>query len=77
MENMSPWIVIYSGSLLEADLLRCLLDSKGIESSLQNEIMGSLAAPYIAPGGAGAVKVAVRPNDVTRARLVVQDFTAD
>jgi hypothetical protein len=68
------WVIVYSGSIVDADLLRCLLDREGIESMLQDEVMGNLAAPYIAPGGAGAVKVAVRRNDVTRARRLVDDF---
>jgi hypothetical protein len=71
----SAWVIVYYGSMVDADLLRCLLDSEGIESLLQDEVMGHLAAPYIAAGGAGAVKVAVRRNDVTRARRLAEDFS--
>jgi hypothetical protein len=68
------WVVIYNGNILEADLLRSVLESDGIESVLQDEYLGAIAAPYVAAGGAGAVKVAVNPEDAQRARRIAEDL---
>ena len=69
---MNEWVVVYSGNIVEADLLKCLLDSQGINSHLQNENIGMIA-PYLSPAGAG-VKLAVEKHDLERARPIVQDY---
>ena len=69
---MTDWVVVYSGNIVEADLLKCLLESEGIESVLQNENIGMIA-PYLSPAGAG-VKLAVERIDLERARPIVEDY---
>lgn len=66
--------IIYSGNIVQADLLRSLLEAQSIEVFLQDEIVGTLAPWYVAAGGAGPVKVLVRNSDLDAARLVVEDF---
>ena len=68
----NEWVVVYSGTIIEADLLRCLLDGEGIDSRLQNEALGMIA-PYIFQGGAG-VGVAVLREDLENARPIVEDY---
>jgi putative signal transducing protein len=71
---MNTPVIVYSGSIVDADLLRCLLDGEGIQSYLKDEMVG-MVAPYVAePGGAGAVKVVIDKEDLERARPIVDDF---
>ena len=72
MDNQNEWIVVYSGTIVEADLLKCLLDGEGIESQLQNETIGMIA-PYLSPAGAG-VSLAIASEDLARARPIVEDY---
>ena len=69
---MSGWVVVYSGNIVEADLLKCLLDGEGILSRLENENIGMIA-PYLSPAGAG-VKLAVAEEDLEKARPTVEDY---
>jgi hypothetical protein len=69
---MSGWVVVYSGNIVEADLLKCLLDGEGVLSRLENENIGMIA-PYLSPAGAG-VKLAVDAADLERARPIVEDY---
>jgi hypothetical protein len=65
--------IVYSGTIVQADLLKCLLESAGIHAMLENEFIGTIA-PYVSPGGAGAVKVLVAKSDMDQARSIVEDF---
>jgi len=69
---MNGWVVVYSGNIVEADLLKCLLDGEGVLSRLENENIGMIA-PYLSPAGAG-VKLAVDAADLERARPIVEDY---
>ena len=65
--------VIYSGSIVQADVLKCLLEGEGINALLEDEFIGMIA-PYVSPGGAGAVKVLVAKTDVDEAGKIAEDF---
>lgn len=69
---MSDWVVVYSGNIVEADLLKCLLDGEEINSLLQNENIGMIA-PHLSPAGAG-VKLLIEKDDLHRARPIVEDY---
>src|SRR5436309_2780652 len=75
MSNRNDWVVVYSGTIVEADLLKCLLAGAGIENRLQNEALGMIA-PYIFQGGAG-VGVAVLREDLENARPIVEDYATN
>jgi hypothetical protein len=72
MTTQNEWVVVYSGTIIEVDLLKCLLDGAGIESQLQNETMGMIA-PHHAAGGA-VVKLAIAREDLQQARPIVEDY---
>jgi hypothetical protein len=65
---------VYSGTIVQADLLRCLLEGAGVHVVLEDEFIGTIA-PYVSPDGAGAVKVLVRKGDMDQARSIVEDFS--
>jgi hypothetical protein len=66
--------VVYSGNIVQADILKSVMEGEGIEAFLEDEFIGMIA-PYVSPGGAGAVKVVVLKSRLDRARAIVKDFT--
>jgi hypothetical protein len=38
-------VIVYSGTVVDADLLRCFLDGEGIRSYLRDEIIGTNVVP--------------------------------
>lgn len=69
--------VIYSGNIVQADMLKSLLEGAGISALLEDEYLGK-SFPYVASaGGVGAVKVVVAANEVGKARKIVEDFAKD
>jgi len=65
--------VISSGASFQADLLKSLLEGKGIRAILKDEFLGRMV-PYAVPGG---IKVLVAAGDVRNARKIVEDFIKD
>ncbi|HLH30274.1 MAG TPA: DUF2007 domain-containing protein, partial [Terriglobia bacterium] len=62
---MMEWVIVYTGTIVEVDLLKCLLEGEGIQCILQNENIGMIA-PHCSPAGAG-VRLAVDEDDLERA----------
>jgi hypothetical protein len=65
--------VIYSGASLQADLLKSLLEGKGVRAIRKDEFLGRMV-PYAVPGG---VKVLVSSDDAEKARRIVEDLDKD
>jgi len=66
--------IIYSGNIVQADLLKCVLEGAGIEAMLEDEFVGMIAPYASSPGGLGAVKVVVANEDVQGAHQILEDF---
>jgi hypothetical protein len=66
--------VIYSGNIVQADLLKCVLEGAGIEAMLEDEFVGMIAPYATSPGGLGAVKVVVANDDLHQAQAIVEEF---
>ena len=64
---------IFAGTSLEAALVRSYLEDHGIAAFLVEERVGTMAPYAAAAGGAGAVKVAVAPEDVAKARYYLAE----
>ncbi len=69
-------VVVFSGSILEADMMRNILESEQIVAFLRDETLGSLAPFLASPGGSGAVKIVVSRRDEARARQIIEDVEA-
>jgi hypothetical protein len=72
-----PGVVIYSGNIVQADLLRSLLEGIGVRSYLNDEMLGHVLPYVVEPGGAGAVKVVIAREDLHKARAIIQEFIRD
>ena len=66
--------IVYSGSIVEVDLLKGLLEGEGINALLQDEFIGTIAPYAAAAGGAGAIKVLVARADLDRAEAIIERF---
>ena len=54
-KNDFKLVEVFDGSMLQAEMLRSLLENAEIEAIIKDGIMGTLNPWYTAPGGAGAV----------------------
>ena len=63
-------VEIYCGDIMQAEMLRSLLENAEINAFLKDEMMGTLTAP----GGAGAVKVLVSNQDAEGAKAIVEEY---
>jgi hypothetical protein len=69
-------VVVFTGTIWQAEQLRGLLEQAGIEAFLRDEVMGRIDAPALAAGAIGAVKVVVTREHAPRAEEVLRDFGA-
>lgn len=74
MSEENELVVVYTGNPMDTAFLKSLLEADGITTFLKDEIMGTVAPFYVAPGGAGAVKVIIAKRDLDRAKPIVQKF---
>jgi hypothetical protein len=69
----NDFAVVYSGNIVQVDLLKSILEGSGIQCVLEDEYVGTMR-PYFIPGG---VKLLVAASDVEKARRVAENFIKD
>jgi hypothetical protein len=67
-------IEVFSGTLIEAEMVKSLLENAEIETFLKDENVGYMAPWNVASGGFGSVKVVVSSQDIEKAKIVVADY---
>jgi hypothetical protein len=67
-------VEIFSGTSLEAEMVKSLLENAEVEAFLKDEIMGTLLPWYTGPGGVGSVKVFVSNLDFDKAKSIVEEY---
>jgi hypothetical protein len=70
-------LIVFAGSAIEAAMVQSFLESNGIPAELIDEHVGTMAAHIAAPGGAGAVKVAVAASDAAKAKTFLAEHARD
>jgi hypothetical protein len=73
-KNDFKLVEVFDGSMLQAEMLRSLLENAEIEAIIKDGIMGTLNPWYTAPGGAGAVSVWVADTNLEKAKQIVSDY---
>lgn len=73
--NDMELIEVFSGKIMEAEIVKSLLENAEIDSFLKDEFMDSIAPWYSSQGGSGSVKVIIRSNDKDKAILIIEDYT--
>jgi hypothetical protein len=74
MFDVDDPVVVFTGTVWQAEQLRGLLENAGIEAFLRDEVMGRIDAPALAAGAVGAVKVVVTREHAARAGQILRDF---
>lgn len=77
MSTEGELVVVFAGHTVEADFVKMLLESEGIEAFLIDENMGRLATFSFFGGSIVTVKVVVRRDDVEIAEPIVREFAED
>lgn len=72
--NQTELIEIFSGSAIEAEIVKSILKDSEIESFLKDEYMGTIAPWHTAPGGVGSVKIIVSELDYPQAKTIVEKY---
>ncbi len=72
--NESKIIEIFQGNPGDAQMIKELLFDNGIESSLRNGLMGTIAPFQVAPGGFEPARLEVLDSDKDKALELVQAF---
>ena len=67
-------VEVFQGSLWEAEIIKGLLSSAGVESMIKDETMSAVTSPYNEAGG--KVLVLVNKEEEVYARKVVAQKTA-
>lgn len=76
MAELHDLVVVFAGSVMDATIVKGLLESSDIDAVLLDEYVGTLAPWYVAPGGAGAVKVAVSQADLDQSQTVLAEISS-
>lgn len=72
--NESDPVVVWSGAAWEAGILKSLIEDENIPVFMKDEIIGTLAPWWTAPGGAGSISLVVSKRDEERARSIIKEF---
>ena len=65
-------VELFEGTLFECQMIKNLLDEEGIESDLNNEIIGTRGGNSYRP--AGGVKIIVSDDNYEKAKMIVNEF---
>jgi hypothetical protein len=65
-------VELYEGTLFECQMIKNLLENEGIESDLNNEIIGTRGGNIFRQEG--GVKVIVTDDNYDKARRIVNEF---
>ena len=69
-------VLVFTGQSWEAEMLKNIMESNGIEAYINNEYIGTLLPFYTTPG-MGAVRLVVPKSDYENARNIVAEFEKD
>ena len=72
-ENIIP-VEVFRGTLIEAEIVKSLLENAEVETFLKDEFLGNMAPWNVASGGVGSVKVIVSSADIEKANIVVDEY---
>ncbi len=77
MNRHTTPVKVFSGTLMQAGMVKSLLENVEVEAFLKNEIIGTINPWHAAPGGAGAVKVFVSEEDLELAKQIVAEYESN
>ncbi|WP_210463994.1 putative signal transducing protein [Rufibacter roseolus] len=74
-DNFKPKpVIVFSGSAMEANVVKSMLENAGIQAFLKDQHIGSIAPWQVAAGGGGAVKVVVSSLNQQEAEEIIARY---
>ncbi|GGK67446.1 putative signal transducing protein [Rufibacter glacialis] len=71
-DNFEPKpVIVFSGSAMEANVVKSMLENANIQAFLKDQHIGSIAPWQVSAGGGGAVKVIVSSLDQEEAQEII------
>lgn len=70
----SDLIVVFSGNLVDSEIIKEILDDNGITTNLKNELMGTIAPWQVSAGGFEPVEIEVLVEDRKKALELINAF---
>ncbi len=67
-------IEIFAGPIMEAQMVKSLLENAEIETYLQDEYVGTLVPWQASGGGANSVKIIISSEDLEKAQIVLNEY---
>jgi hypothetical protein len=69
--NYDSLVEVFKGNLWEAELVKGLLESEGVQAMIKDETLSAVTSPYSGMGG--AVLVLVNKEEEVYARKIVEE----
>ena len=70
----ADFVVVASGPVMKIGMAQGLLEHNHIPYFIENETLGTLAAPYVSSGGLHAVKILVEKKNAEKAKTLLNDY---
>jgi hypothetical protein len=70
----STFVTVFSGSSMDAEMMKQYLESNGVMATIRNQYMGTIAPWYVSGGGANPVDVEVLEHDKEAALALLSGF---
>ena len=69
--------IVFEGKVMEAELIKNILEANDIDSLLKDALMGQLFPFFVTYGGVKPVKVFVDKKDYDKAILIVNNYFSE
>ena len=73
-QDDSKLITVYTGNLVDAEMIKNRLIEAGISASMKNQLMSSIAPWQISAGGFEPAGVMVFQEDKEKALMLIEEF---
>lgn len=77
MNDQTQIVEIFSGTNWEAEMIKDILLNEGIETYVNNEVLGTLMPWVSAPGELGDVQLMISSENLEKAKPIVDAFQAN
>lgn len=67
-------VEIFSGSIMDAEIVKSILEDSEIKAFLKDEFAGTLAPWQVSSGGVGSVKVVISNLDYDKAKPIIEEY---
>lgn len=73
-KNDNDIIEVFSGTSINVQIVRSLLEDSDVETFLKDDNMGTIAPWHVSAGGAGAVKIIVNSKDFDKSKQIIEKY---